>query len=543
MPTLIRRGLGVLRTLVELTRLGLLVSEQRLLNEGWQKDALDDSATIESVGVVTKNRPESLERCVRSFGKNSSQYGRTTTLSVYDNSDDSATQLQNRQALARVAQSLPRCKVLYSNRSQKSRYLKRLAKLDQVPPDVVAFALFDVLGCGLARGTDLNALLLDHVGRRVVTLDDDIVCRLARAPNYESGLAVVSVGDPTECWFYENREAATVGTRFEDADFLALHEDLLGQRVAACVARAVREGDMDWISSKPNLISQFVNPGHCVRVTMTGVIGDSGCSNPIWFTLSGASRNRLLQSKEAYQMAFASRDVARAVRRRTITDGLLFMNYAAGLDNRAMLPPFFPVRRNADGAFAACLRACGLGNHIGYIPWLVFHDPPEVRSGPNFSKRFPDGLSISEIVILALQLLPMPVGSGDLEALRALGKHLSKLSELPLPEFQEVLHRQFCRNAGLEATWLERELFNNPSAPTCWRADIEVYLRRLLEFCKSPSVIVAIDLLEGRPVSEAKELTRTLIGHYGKLLVWWPDLRAASAQLLRSGNGIAEPLI
>ena len=62
------------------------------------------------------------------------------------------------------------------------RYAARLAERAGVDPAIAAFALSDPLGAGFACGANRNALLLRHAGRPYLSLDDDMVCEMAAAP-------------------------------------------------------------------------------------------------------------------------------------------------------------------------------------------------------------------------------------------------------------------------------------------------------------------------------------------------------------------------
>jgi hypothetical protein len=62
---------------------------------------------------------------------------------------------------------------------------------------------------------------------------------------------------------------------------------------------------------------------------------DSGMASPRYYlTLTGASRDRLVASPQAYRSAFESREILRSVRQPTITAGPFCMTTFLGLDNR-----------------------------------------------------------------------------------------------------------------------------------------------------------------------------------------------------------------
>ena len=80
--------------------------------------------------------------------------------------------------------------------------------------------------------------------------------------------------------------------------------------------------------------------GVSVTITLQGVVGDSGMGSPRYYLgLQGGSRGRLVASLDAYQSAFRSREVVRAVRRQTVADSPFCMTTCFGFDNRFILPP------------------------------------------------------------------------------------------------------------------------------------------------------------------------------------------------------------
>jgi hypothetical protein len=99
-----------------------------------------------------------------------------------------------------------------------------------------------------------------------------------------------------------------------------------------------------------------------------------------YLSLAGASRERLIASPNAYRSAFRSREVLRTVRRPTVSAGPFCMTTFLGFDNRLLLPPFFPVQRNADGVFGLVLQKCVNGSHVGFLPSVLLHRPVAPRA-------------------------------------------------------------------------------------------------------------------------------------------------------------------
>jgi hypothetical protein len=521
--------------LADMADLGYMVSEGECLDQVALTMPPERPHVIRSVGVVTKDRPETLLRCLTSFVNNSIHYDRDTSFTIFDDSLDSEARVQNRAALNNFERISSKITFMYAGLEEKTQFRANLVKLGEVPPDVIDFALFDPNRCGQSYGANLNSLLLHNVGTMAIALDDDVVCQTAKSIDYQPGLMVSSSYDPTECRFYHDRHAALQAVEFTEVDFISLHEIMLGRRVSDCIGDAKNKEMIDISFAGPNFVSSLLARSGLVEVTMSGFIGDCGTIIPRWFALDGPSRERVLKSAHSYRSAFASREIARSVRCNLITDGPFFMNCAAGLDNRALLPPFFPVMRNMDGIFAVTLRKCSPDSYLGHIPWMVLHDPPERRFYSAQMVQDLIGFRISDILIVAINSFAVNFTLDSVGALHALGKHLREIASLPIGDFERWLHQQLCQQMSFAVEWLDRELQRRRDLPAYWHDDVSSYLIGIQEFMTRPECTVARDLLEWRSVAEARLMTRNLIRQYGELLIWWPELCSLCTTLKSTG--------
>ncbi|HEX8423379.1 MAG TPA: hypothetical protein VF634_08205, partial [Pyrinomonadaceae bacterium] len=153
--------------LEDFVRAGLLVTESDLT--GRTRDALPSSsphsppAQVSSVGVVTRNRPESLMRCLSSYIENGKAYGRSHDFVVMDDSESPGMRQATRDAL-RTLQARHGVEILYGGAEEKRSFAAALAAEGNLDPEIVNSALFDVEQCGCSIGANRNALLLHTVG-------------------------------------------------------------------------------------------------------------------------------------------------------------------------------------------------------------------------------------------------------------------------------------------------------------------------------------------------------------------------------------------
>lgn len=540
-------GDGAVRAVAELApwllREGFLVSPDTLFQVARGSAPPRDRASITTLGLVTCDRMESLAEAVATHLDTARRWGRSVDLVVVDDTSSPVARGETRARLATFP-APGGASLWYAGREEKERFAAALARDTGVEADLVAFALFDPDACGRSVGANRNALLLHTVGELVFSADDDVRSRVAEVPGTSGGLALVSMGDPTEFRFFADRRAALAAAPFVDADPLAAHERLLGATLAACLAAEPGPGSLDLREAGPGLLTTVLRGRGRVRVTLSGLVGDSGIgSADALLSLVGPSRERLLASEATYRAASIGREVFRAVPRPTVGEVTLCMAPAIGLDNRDLLPPFFPVRRNQDGLFGLTARLASDDMLTGLLPHALLHAPPEPRRFP------PDEIwagaaafHIADVVMDALvSLLPVHAPP-DQERLSAMGRRLREIASLPAGDFREHVEAGRCYRLGRRAAALEQLLHEHDDRPAYWARDVHRQLGALRQAALRDDADVPVDLAEGRDPAAARGLTRRLVLRYGQLLEAWPALVDGARRLRARGVRVAEPV-
>lgn len=532
---------GIKQKLQAFADAGLLISDNDVLaKRELPSDAADRILTI---GLLTRNRPELLRLCLTSYIENCNRHSKKVEFIVVDDSEQPTVREATRGMLGSLAQKYGR-RIVYAGFEEKRKYSEQLIAAGNLTPEVVNFALFDVEGCGHTVGANRNALLLHTVGDMFFSADDDTVCHLANAPQADhSQLAFFSGVDPTDFWFFPNRKTVLESVIVEDRDILGLHERVLGKNLSRCIG-SCEPSQVGLDQADSQFLRELRSGCGKVRITMTGLCGDSGMWSPGWqLTLTGDSFARLTKSKLAYESAFNSREIIRAVKRTTISSGDFCMAYALGLDNRTLLPPFFPVYHNEDGLFASTLKVCFEGSYVAHLPWAIMH-LPEVRmySGADVWEK-PFTHSMFNVVLACLQAFNFPPGtiSGE-ERLRALGHHLMRLGSSNLTAFEEFVRIYLWHLRSTNIKLLEDDLTNRKGAPDFWSRCIAKYIELLQQSLLEEVYRPPKDLLKGRDINEARRLTQRLILRFGELLYWWPEITAAAKNLRADGGRLGATL-
>ena len=276
-----------------------------------------------------------------------------------------------------------------------------------------------------------------------------------------------------------------------------------------------------------------------MAVTMAGACGDSGMDSPhfvLW--LSGRSREAVLASEEIFLAARRSREVLRAVPCTTISQSAFFMPMHCGLDNRFVLPPFLPVLRNADGIFGQLLRAARPEGSVAHLPSAVLHLPGEPRAFPedrSFQPRLAD-----LILLLARSLSPAPWLPDPEQRLLAIGGGLVQAGRLRPSAFAGLMRELWASEISRHIMALERLLDRFEDTPEYWAQGAEAWIEEARRHLTGGEALVPE--LAGRSAgAEGPALAQRVVRAYGELLLAWPSLRAASAELVRSGLPLALP--
>jgi hypothetical protein len=528
---------AVLGELSALVKTGLLVSRTDLENHcRLHSDTRCTSAPIATIGIPTRNRPESLACCLESYLESGRRRGRTNDYVIVDDTEDALVRERNREML-RSLQARFRATIHYAGPAEKARYAEALLKQSGLPPDAVQFGLLNPEACAITTGSSRNLLLLHTVGDVLLQVDDDTLGCLAPAPSAQRGLAFSSRYDPTEFWFPE--EGRPISPEMStDGDLLAIHETLLGRSLGECLATrgGVEQVDLDQTSAA--FFRKLGTGRGRVLVTAAGVAGDSGMGSSLYFlSLDATSRTRLLRTERAYRHTLETHQVMRAVTRPTVCDRAFCMALNLGLDNRQLLPPFMPVQRNQDGIFAAVARTCVGDSFFGFLPWVLLHAPPtRPRLSPAGSWNGAIRLHSGQMIQALLRSITLrPDLSNVAQNLRELGKAVTAIGCLPMSDFEEFLRLQVWDQMSKQASQFAGQLQQFGGQPDFWANDVHHLLAMMREELAKDRYAIPWDLSGGSDDRSAAELFRRLVLRFGQLLQVWPDMVEAARDLRAHG--------
>lgn len=534
---------AVQATLSALVERGVLTPEGELfglLCAAAREEDARPRPEVATIGIPTKERPESLRRALERTARDVADSGRAIDLVIVDEAEG------ERAAHAReLAIEIGRrfgVRVRYADRGAKKRFAARVAALAGVAPDVARAALVPEVGNTFAAGAARNLLLLDSPGRCSLQLDDDTLCDLRAAPATGRGLHLRSFEDPTELWF----DGGHGGDGEERGGVASAHERLLGRRAAWLVERALAEsggaGDVDPARASTGLLARIASGGR-VACTQLGVRGDCAMGAMGYLlTLGQPSRARLLADERTYRETVETRRLTRAVTAETLTDQELCMTFAIGLDGRTALPPFPAVHRNEDGLFGNVLAACEPTAIFGHLPWTLVHEPEDRRVRP-FDHVFEQigRVGVNDFVagLVSSSRNVIDVRSPAL-AFESLGRSLLAWCEIPERDLFERIWWMLARTIAQRLARMDLLLRSSARSPAFWARDLERLADVGRERVEDPERAVPFEWAELRDRREARARTVRHVSEYGQLLVAWPALLGAARTLAESGPRLGE---
>src|ERR1700730_8241293 len=153
------------------------------------------------------------------------------------------------------------------------------------------------------------------------------------------------------------------------------------------------------------------------------------------------------------------------------------MMTGAAIDNRAILPPFFPVLRGEDTIFGFMLGACVDGAYIGHLPFTLQHSPSELREvAPDAITDFARHASSFEMEIACVRSFSALAGTSPAERMRGLGRQLGAIASLAPADFEEFLLLWVWRMKALTMERLTNDLETSSTAAASWKQDVQRYL-------------------------------------------------------------------
>jgi hypothetical protein len=456
---------------------------------------------------------------------NAQKYGREIELLVVDGSTNPAKRNANKESLRKVSHETGFTNIRYISTRETSPYVAALAR-EGCDKEAAMFALGDPLETGFIAGAARNAILLDTAGKQILSVDDDTTADLAyvstrktadfRRPTEPDLIDDPLDLDPTEFWFYSDREEAiqqAKGLR-KGANVLKLFETPLG--------RVPTDLKHDY-EAKDHVVRGDLRAGR-VWISQAGVLGDAGFAWSAYPLLKGGLTMTNLRSQVKL-----SRAVMRATPGACVQAAPFCITQAMGLANDQELPPFLPIHvangRGGENLYGSIMRSCYATVVINFIPFALIHDPPDDLKFTRASLGWGMDIRLHDVLVEALR--------GSPKGYAASGAHAEALAG---EGFEDWLRTSMKARGAQVAEKIVRlkDAYRPRDVPNGWHTALDTILGLYEDSHRGDNYPIPKDLT-GDP-KEVIELTRKIVGNFGRLLGSWQVMRTKALELRMKHN-------
>jgi hypothetical protein len=517
-----------------------LVSKEHFVLGDAAPSAKTATEKITTLAFVTCNRIFNLSRALESYSSNTKRHGKKVEFAVFDDA-------QNRDAHSALKELKRRLGVpiVYAGRDEKLSFIRALAN-QGIPREVLDFCFFGLEGVAPTMGANRNAFLLHTVGELAFAADDDTLCRTFQAPDYKEGVRIGFEQEMEDLRSYPSVDASVNSLLERDLDLLGLHEQALAPAVQGFLRQQFQKDPQQKLDTKimSGGFMKLISSGEAKTVvSLNGSVGDSGAVDPTFLLyLSGKGRHRLLSTEKHYNAALEGRQLIRSVQCQTILPAKKMISMFFGLNNREIVPPFFPVFRSEDTLFGMMVRDCVKNAYFAYAPWILLH-LPDKRTG--YSERFgttgqvrPGDLISLEMHALRLRDTEIPTA----ERLKILGNRLKEVASQPLGDFKAELKKLNVETIIRSLQGMSGLLERHPEGPAFWTREVKARIAHYGKMLENPGIGTPDFFPDsGNPLKSTRYHQRILF-LYGELLDWWPAITQAVAHLKKKGLRLAKPV-
>jgi hypothetical protein len=475
------------------------------------------------VCVVTAERPAALRRSLHQLAKSAESSGCAITVRVHDNSRSASAARANADLCRHWCGPL---RLRYHGEETRRRLASYLvaAGIDRT---IVDFAL-----CGSAHpriGANRNAALLAGAGHTLVMLDDDVVPRVWERRSRSRSIALSHQSRPRTFSFAATRDELFNEMTASSQSIWDAHMEVLARPVRAVIeAYGVSVVHPPTGSASPSWGELMTAPSGKIRVSMHGIIGDSGMG---WLRdlLLLPEPRALVDDRATYEATCTTGELRATVPCTTLSPRGTAPTGGMGLDASSLLPPFVPSHRCEDVLFLDTLRRIDPQAVTASLAQAVEHWPVDDRRsclGPIWRNTGIRAYNVLRAIVLASG--DESLSSTPDARLRSLGRAFAEIGGADAGDLRDLIRRVWLHHVARWRDSLDRALSLSTSGPEWWVRDATRFRDKLLAEADAPGADLPRDL---DPILDDQiDYWPTLLMNLAALYDAWPVIwRLASA--------------
>ncbi|MEO0435756.1 MAG: hypothetical protein AAF098_02490 [Pseudomonadota bacterium] len=513
----------VRQTLLQLTDSGFLTKAATI------RDRLDADVPVElaptRVFVITCDRPDQLQRLLESMLR-SAGLSNYEALYLIDDSKELENRERN-QAVVEWFNSSSAIDMHYLGEAEQTDLLNRLVRDLPTHEEGIRFLIDADRWRGCATYGRARTLALMHsMGRRLIVLDDDILCQAVLPAVPEEGVFIGSNG-VREASFFSDRESLMSAGALHEKSPLELHDEHLGRRLGDSL-ELLGGGSIpvDWFVDGNAAMASVWSAESKILVTQCGAWGDPGTGDSHWIlNLSGHSISRLLTASNGMAEAVENRHVWLGSPRYAIMK-VAFMSQMTGLDNTELLPPYFTAYRGEDLLFASLVEALHPQGAVLECGFSVPH-LPENRKVKSLKEPMASAGGVGLFAAYLTNQIDYTDASSAEERIRMIVADLRRLATKSDPDMLLDYRREVAKSHSMLLNKITKQ---QASTKDFNSANWQGYLRRgvselqaALQKEWSPKDIREVP--DNKSLEEVCDGFRKMLLGYASALDAWPSIR------------------
>ena len=500
--------------LADLWRQSCLIPASEILHRGAREASLPECL----IAICTRNRPDLLETCLRGlrFRARSTRAG--LTVAVIDSSTAPVVVAQNSALVAEMSKdaNMPLQHVVASTFDAMIGALGFDCATRSAAKYACTTSRQDIVTTGASR----NIASILSSGRLLLFIDDDVdLGEIYVRADYDGDLAVLSPHGKPDIYRLP-LDSTGIGSlvHVDIPDFLdqCLEQIQASGSVVLSRYHRVEVGRLD----RPTLAG-LLEGGPVIDSVSCGHVGDCGFGDLMPFL------DASVLSAAHFAGRYHPRNAIVASSSCLTTRDPFFMTLCSVVDNRRLLPPYFPIGRGHDSLFMILHRVTEPASMTAHLPYIVKH-----RIGPDSSGRpqlMGCQVRTSDLMSVIIQHLGAPLRETDpstaLAFIAAGLDALGKLSDRSVDEWLRDIWREW---AGRTLETLESAPQETGSCHALSTEEKDEIRRALAEIFKSKTIVgQAVDAPDGR--AYAPEEFRGELRSFAALLYAWPCIRKGAA--------------
>ncbi|MEQ8515851.1 MAG: hypothetical protein RIC38_09635 [Chromatocurvus sp.] len=483
--------------------------------------------------IITCDRPEAVRRLLDSLLR-AGNLTRQDALFLVDDSREPANREANREAVATFNLTSAR-NMHYVGAEAQDALMQGLINAHPAHESGIRFLIDPARWTGhKTYGRARTLALLLSVGYRAIVMDDDILCQAILPPVRDEGIGISGGG--RKAAFFPDKDTLMHSGQPADFDPLTGHAVALGRPLSDAIQA---------LNGKPLTASQLLRCNAAmtnvlradspILVTQCGSWGDPGTGSAHWaLGLDEDSVDRLVTAPHGMAEALENRLSWLGSSRHNIMK-MAFMSQMTGLDNSALLPPYFPVFRAEDQLFGAMVEAMHHRAAIIEYGWSVPHLPLETRRDRGLREPIAGAGGVSLFARYLTERIDYKDATNPAQRLRHLAADARRVANRSDDDLLLDYRHELARGHADQLRMLNQQLQRSSDLPSNnWQG----YLKRGVEEMqqvlvnpRSPTQLKGIP--EGTPEAEVLAEFRELARGWADALDAWVAVREASVDVIR----------